>query len=89
MTMKRESIARVEHELTFRGTRPLMRSFRARIERGRIIVHEPLDLPDGVVYLVAVEEANADPAPAPRVEPGLTARTSIPPSAEGDHRSSS
>jgi hypothetical protein len=38
-----------------------MRSFRARIERGRIIVHEPIDLPDGVVYLVALDKANADP----------------------------
>ena len=39
-----------------------MRSFRARIERGRIIVHEPLDLPDGVVYLVAMEKAKGEPA---------------------------
>ena len=34
-----------------------MRAFRARIERGRIIVHEPLDLPDGVISLVPVEAA--------------------------------
>jgi hypothetical protein len=35
-----------------------MRSFRARIERGRIIVHEPIDLPDGVISLVPVEPAS-------------------------------
>jgi hypothetical protein len=66
-----------------------MRSFRARVERGRIIVHEPLDLPDGVVYLVVKEEANGD-AEGPRpVESKLSARSPSPPPAEGDHRSSS
>jgi hypothetical protein len=66
-----------------------MHSFRARIERGRIIVHEPLDLPDGVVYLVVMEEANADAPPAQPVEPRLTARTAPPPPPDGDQRSSS
>ena len=66
-----------------------MRSFRARIERGRIIVHEPLDLPDGVVYLVVKEEANGDATAAHPLESKLSA---LPPSllaAETDHRSSS
>jgi hypothetical protein len=66
-----------------------MHSFRARIERGRIIVHEPLDLPDGVVYLVVMEEANADAEPARLVEPRVTVRTAPPPPADGDQRSSS
>jgi hypothetical protein len=35
-----------------------MRAFRARIERGRIIVHEPIDLPDGVISLVPIEDVS-------------------------------
>jgi hypothetical protein len=67
----------------------IMRSFRARIERGRIIVHEPLDLPDGVVYLVVKEETNGDTeAPRP-LESKLSSRSPSPPPAESDHRSSS
>jgi hypothetical protein len=65
-----------------------MRSFRARIERGRIIVHEPIDLPDGVVYLVALDKDNADPGAEGPVESAKKVRTSVPP-ADGDHRSSS
>ena len=64
-----------------------MRSFRARVERGRIIVHEPIDLPDGVVYLVPLE---VPPAKIP-VDPtndsdGGVRQVS---SAEADQRSSS
>jgi hypothetical protein len=56
-----------------------MHSFRARIERGRIIVHEPLDLPDGIVYLVVKEEANGDVEPAPaRIEAERKAVVSAP-----------
>jgi hypothetical protein len=65
-----------------------MRSFRARIERGRIIVHEPVDVPDGVVYLAVVEEAKRDEEPARPVEP-LSARPSPAPVVGTDHRSSS
>jgi hypothetical protein len=69
-----------------------MHSFRARIERGRIIVHEPIDLPDGVVYLVVLDKDNADPAndPAGGDEPAAAtgSRAGVPP-AQRDHRSSS
>jgi hypothetical protein len=67
-----------------------MRSFRARIERGRIIVHEPIDLPDGVISLLPIEvgpvaapsdapPAEALPVEAPRsvaVEPPAVAQRS-------------
>jgi hypothetical protein len=66
-----------------------MRSFRARIERGRIIVHEPLDLPDGVVYLVVKEEANGDATPARPLESKLSAWPPSTRATENDHRSSS
>ncbi len=66
-----------------------MRSFRARIERGRIIVHEPVDVPDGVVYLAVVEEAKRDGEPARSVEQKVSARPAPPPAVETDHRSSS
>jgi hypothetical protein len=66
-----------------------MRSFRARIERGRIIVHEPLDLPDGVVYLVVKEEANGDTTAASPLESKLSARPPSTRAAENDQRSSS
>jgi hypothetical protein len=65
-----------------------MRSFRARIERGRIIVHEPIDLPDGVVYLVPLE---GPPAEIP-VEPAKDSKSVVRPPVSGagsDHRSSS
>ena len=63
-----------------------MRSFRARIERGRIIVHEPLDLPDGVVYLVAMEKAIGEAAPAEPREPDAHVE---PPRASNQRSSSS
>lgn len=66
-----------------------MRAYRARIERGRIIVHEPLDVPDGVVYLIIKEEANGDAEAARPLESKLGVRPSSPPAAESDHRSSS
>ena len=62
-----------------------MRSFRARIERGRIIVHEPLDLPDGVVYLVAMENAKGEAAPAEPRDPD----THVEPTRASNQRSSS
>jgi hypothetical protein len=66
-----------------------MRSFRARIERGRIIVHEPIDLPDGVVYLVALDKSKGDPASELPVDATATVRgPSIPPP-KSDHSSSS
>jgi hypothetical protein len=66
-----------------------MHSFRARIERGRIIVHEPIDLPDGVISLVplglsepadsvVVKSAAVDALPTPATLP-----------AQSDQRSSS
>ena len=65
-----------------------MRSFRARIERGRIIVHEPIDLPDGVVYLVVLDKAKPEPATEHPVDPTPIPRGTQRPR-EGDHRSSS
>jgi len=66
-----------------------MRSFRARIERGRIIVHEPVNLPDGVVYLAVVEEAKRDEELTRPVEQKLGTRPAPPATVERDHRSSS
>jgi len=66
-----------------------MRSFRARIERGRIIVHEPLDLPDGVVYLVAMESAKGDVAAEQHPRQADRGTPTPLPSTDGAHRSSS
>lgn len=68
-----------------------MRFFRARIERGRIIVHEPVDVPDGVVYLAVVDDAKSDGDPRPpetkpngRTSPAVAAQPAPP-----HHKSSS
>jgi hypothetical protein len=65
-----------------------MRSFRARVERGRIIVHEPIDLPDGVVYLVPLEGPPADIPVEPAKDSNGAVRAVIS-GAESDQRSSS
>jgi hypothetical protein len=65
-----------------------MRSFRARVERGRIIVHEPIDLPDGVVYLVPLE----GPPPEIHVKPTKDSNDGVrsaTPAPKSDQRSSS
>jgi hypothetical protein len=35
-----------------------MNAVKARVQNGRILVDEPTDLPDGVVYLVPVDETD-------------------------------
>jgi hypothetical protein len=66
-----------------------MHSFRARIERGRIIVHEPIDLPDGVIFLVPIEAPasarNAQTLPPPVDAP----HTNVVEQPPADQRSSS
>jgi len=71
-----------------------MRSFRARIERGRIIVHEPIDLPDGVVYLIAVDGSPGDTEKPPEklavaAVAVAAARLDAPPDSAQGHGSSS
>jgi hypothetical protein len=65
-----------------------MRSFRARVERGRIIVHEPIDLPDGVVYLIPLAAPPVEIPVEPAKDSNGGARTAIS-GAESDQRSSS
>jgi hypothetical protein len=65
-----------------------MHSFRARLERGRIIVHEPIDLPDGVIYLVPLEGAPAETPVEPTKDSNGGVRTAVP-APKSDQRSSS
>jgi hypothetical protein len=65
-----------------------MRSFRARVERGRIIVHEPIDLPDGIVYLVPLEAPSAKIPAEPTKDSNGGVRPVIS-GAKSDQRSSS
>jgi hypothetical protein len=66
-----------------------MRSFRARVERGRIIVHEPIDLPDGVVYLVPLEARPAEIPDEPAKDSNGGVRPTMSGKTEANHRSSS
>jgi hypothetical protein len=46
-------------------------AIKARIERGRVIVDEKTDLPDGEVYLVPVERGDLTPDEQARLEQAI------------------